>query len=60
MKGELIIATCQFCVSGDFRKNASYLLRQMAEAKEKGAEIAHFPESRLSGYAGTNFKSIKL
>jgi deaminated glutathione amidase len=56
MKRELIIATCQFPVSADIKRNASYILRQMAEAKEKGADVSHFPESSLSGYAGTDFK----
>jgi predicted amidohydrolase len=28
----------------------------MAEARKKGADISHFPESSLSGYAGTDFK----
>ena len=55
MKRKLTIATCQFPVSGDIKKNASYILRQMAEAKEKGADVSHFPESSLSGYAGTDF-----
>ena len=59
MKRELIIATCQFPVSADIQRNASYILRQMAKAKEKGADISHFPESSLSGYAGTDFKSFK-
>lgn len=59
MKRELIIATCQFPVSGDIKRNASYILRQMAEAKEKGADILHFPESSLSGYAGKDFKRYK-
>ena len=56
MKRELIIATCQFPVSADIKRNASYILRQMAEAKEKWADVSHFPESSLSGYAGTDFK----
>ena len=59
MKRELIIATCQFPVSADIKKNASYILRQMAEAKKKGADVSHFPESSLSGYAGIDFKRYK-
>jgi predicted amidohydrolase len=47
MTRELIIATFQFPVSGDIKKNAAYILRQMTEAKEKGADISHFPESSL-------------
>jgi predicted amidohydrolase len=59
MKNELTLATCQFPVSGDIKRNALYILRQMAQAKEKGADISHFPESSLSGYAGTDFKHYK-
>ena len=59
MKHQLIIATCQFPVSADIKRNASYILRQMAEAKAKGADVSHFPESSLSGYAGTDFKRFK-
>ena len=59
MKRKLILATCQFPVSADIKRNASYILRQMAEAKQKGADLAHFPESSLSGYAGTDFKRFK-
>ena len=59
MKRKLIIATCQFPVSGNIKRNASYILRQMTEAKEKGADVSHFPESSLSGYAGTDFKRFK-
>ena len=59
MKDELIIATCQFPVSGDIKKNASIILKQMAQAKEKGADVSHFPESSLSGYAATDFERFK-
>jgi predicted amidohydrolase len=31
----------------------------MAEAKEKGADVSHFPESSLNGYAGTDFNRYK-
>jgi len=57
MKHELIVATCQFPVSGDIEKNVLYILKQMEEAKTKKADIVHFSESCLSGYAGTDFKS---
>jgi len=29
----------------------------MKKAKEKGAEVAHFPEACLSGYAGADIES---
>lgn len=59
MERELIVATCQFPVSADIKRNESYILKQLAEAKAKEVEIAHFSESSLNGYAGTDFKSLK-
>jgi predicted amidohydrolase len=56
---ELCIATCQFPVSDDIRNNQRYILRQMKLAKEKSAEVVHFPECALGGYAGEDFKSFK-
>lgn len=55
--GQLPIATCQFPVSGDVRRNGRYIRRQMQTAKRKGALIVHFSETALSGYAGTDFES---
>lgn len=55
---KLTVATCQFPVSADIRANARYVLRQMGQAKERGARIAHFCEGSLSGYAGTDFPSF--
>ena len=54
----LNIATCQFPVSDDIRKNQHYVLSQMKMAKRKRADIVHFPECALGGYAGTDFKSF--
>ena len=56
---ELCIATCQFPVSDDIRKNQHYILRQMKLAKKKNADIVHFPECALGGYAGMDFKSFR-
>ena len=53
----LTVATCQFPVDADIRRNLGYVLRQMANAKRRGAHVAHFPECALSGYAGTEFAS---
>lgn len=55
MKRDLYIATCQFPVSANIRKNELYILKQLKESKEKGVDIAHFSESSLSGYAGIDF-----
>lgn len=52
---KLQVATCQFPVSADIRQNSSYITRQMHRAKEQGAQVAHFGECALSGYAGIDF-----
>jgi predicted amidohydrolase len=54
---KLVVATCQFPVSSDFRSNRRYVLRQMRTARERGAHVAHFCEGALSGYAGADFRS---
>lgn len=54
---KLRVATCQFPVSGDVRWNTRYVLRQMRSAKDRGAQVAHFPECALSGYAGPDLPS---
>lgn len=50
--GQLLVATCQFPVSGELAENADWIRRQMREAAEKNADIVHFSEVALSGYAG--------
>jgi deaminated glutathione amidase len=52
------VATCQFPVSADIRSNLRYVLRQARAAKRLGADVAHFPEAALSGYAGTDFAAF--
>ena len=58
-KRELIVATCQFPVSADIKRNEHYIQKLLAEAKAKDAEIAHFSECCLSGYAGIDFQSFR-
>jgi predicted amidohydrolase len=53
------VATCQFPVSADVRSNLRYVLRQIRVAHGQGADVAHFPEGALSGYAGTDFESFE-
>ena len=55
----LSVATCHFPVSADVRRNACYVLHQMRVARRLGADVAHFPEACLSGYAGSEFKSYR-
>jgi predicted amidohydrolase len=52
------IATCQFPVSGDIVSNAFWIRQQLKTAKNNGAEIVHFSECALSGYAGSDHKSL--
>ena len=55
----LQVATCQFPVDADVRRNARYVRRQMRAARERGAHVVHFPESCLSGYAGSDLESLE-
>ena len=53
------VATCQFSVSADIDANLGWVGRQMRTAVKGGADVAHFPEGALSGYAGTDFDSFE-
>ena len=59
-KGVLRIATCQFTVSGSIKRNAGQITEFMRRAKRARAEIVHFPECALSGYAGADLESPEL
>ncbi len=47
----LNVATCQFPMSAQIESNRQFVAKQMRQAKQKGADVAHFPECALSGYA---------
>ncbi len=53
------VATCQFPVSADPAANLRRVARQLRVAKGRGADVAHFPEGALSGYAGVDFASFE-
>jgi len=55
---KLTIATTQFPSTSDLRKNLQYVLRQMKQAHQRGADVVHFHEQCLSGYAGVDFKAF--
>ena len=55
---KLRVATCQFPVSADIDANLAVILGQMEEARGRGADVVHFPEACLSGYAETDFASF--
>lgn len=48
------VATCQFPVEGDIGHNERFILRQINQAAAAGADIVHFSEAALSGYAGVD------
>lgn len=56
---KLKVATCQFPTSANIGKNLEYILRQIHNAKDQGADVVHFPEACLSGYVGHDFTSFK-
>ena len=53
----LKVATCQFAVGADIRRNSRRIQLQVEAAKAQGADVVHFPECALSGYAGAAFRS---
>ncbi|MGI6454552.1 MAG: carbon-nitrogen hydrolase family protein [bacterium] len=56
--GQVMVATCQFPVSSDVIENASWIRSLMNEASKLGADIVHFPEAALSGYAGVDHPTL--
>jgi predicted amidohydrolase len=54
---KLSVATCQFPTSADMHRNSQYVSQLMKHAREQGADVAHFPEACLSGYAGADLES---
>lgn len=55
----LKIATCQFPIDAEIARNLSFVSRQMREASRRGAHVAHFPETALSGYAGVEWPTLE-
>jgi predicted amidohydrolase len=56
--GVLKVATCQFAVSDSIERNGAQICQRMQQAEKEGADIVHFPECALSGYAGKDFDSF--
>lgn len=52
------VATAQFAVSPDIAANLAAVDRLMRQAKAAGADVVHFCEAALSGYAGVDFESF--
>ena len=55
----LRLATSQFPTSADAAANAEYMVQQISEAARQGADLVHFPEACLSGYADHDLESYE-
>ena len=58
MTTSLRFAVCQFPVSGNMATNMRYMLKYFHRASDAGADIVHFPEAALPGYAHLDFSSF--
>ncbi len=56
--GTIKIATCQFAVGESVEKNSEHIQEFIKKAKKLDADIVHFSECALSGYAGSDFNSL--
>jgi deaminated glutathione amidase len=56
-RGIIKVATCQFAVGANSARNGAQVVRQIEQAKQAGADVVHFPEAALSGYAGTDLQT---
>ena len=54
----LNIATVQHSVGSDVEANFVSIVKYIRQAKHEKADIVHFPECNLSGYAGIDFDDI--
>lgn len=52
------VATCQFSVEPEIAHNRKQILRQIEHAGEQQADVVHFSECALSGYAGVDIPNI--
>ena len=56
---KLTLATCQFHVEKRVEPNCRAVIRQMKRAKAGGAHLVHFSEACLTGYLGSELKSVR-
>ncbi len=57
--GQIKTAICQFEVGTDITANSGWIQSFLKEAAENGADIVHFSECALSGYAGVDFVNFE-
>jgi predicted amidohydrolase len=56
---KLTVATCQFRIESEPDRNLRAIERQMKMAQKRGAHLAHFSETCLSGYLGSEVPSAR-
>ena len=54
----LQVAACQFAVSSSVKRNAKRICEFLRKSRDAKADLAHFPECALSGYAGVDYKNL--
>jgi len=59
MDKKLKVATCQFAVSGSIKRNAGQIAKFLQRAKKAKADVVHFSECSLSGYAVFDFNPFR-
>ena len=52
------VATCQFAVSADVKRNSQAICAFLEKAAQAKADIVHFSECALSGYAGIDLPTL--
>ena len=57
--GIIRVASCQFPVSADIERNGRFVREFMHQAHDQQADVVHFSECALSGYAGVDFESFE-
>lgn len=57
--GKLKIATCQFAVGRNIKRNSRQIQKYLKQAKESKVDIIHFSECALSGYVGVDFPNFQ-
>ncbi|HIJ70456.1 MAG TPA: carbon-nitrogen hydrolase family protein [Planctomycetes bacterium] len=57
-KGVIKVATCQFAVGADIKRNSRRVCAYLDKARKAKADIVHFPECALSGYASVDYKTF--
>lgn len=54
----LRVATCQFPVEPDIEHNRRAIVRQITQASKSRADVIHFSECALTGYAGVDMPDL--